>query len=34
MSRYLERHHPEILMEFKAIVATSSLDEVGAVAAQ
>jgi len=34
MSRYLERHHPEILVEFKAIVATSSLDEVGAVAAQ
>ncbi len=34
MSRYLERHHPEILAEFKAIVVTSSLDEVGAVAAQ
>ena len=34
MSRYLERHHPEILAEFKAIVATSSLDEVGAVAVQ
>src|SRR5207244_10795312 len=34
MSRYLERHHPEILVEFKAIVATSSLDEVGVVAAQ
>ncbi len=34
MSRYLERHHFEILMEFKAIVAASSLDEVGAVAAQ
>ena len=34
MSRYLERHHSEILAEFKAIVATSSLDEVGAVAAQ
>jgi hypothetical protein len=34
ISRYLERHHPEILAEFKAIVAASSLDEVGAVAAQ
>jgi ParB-like chromosome segregation protein Spo0J len=34
VSRYLERHHSEILTEFKAIVAASSLDDVVAVAAQ
>ena len=33
ISRYLERHHPEILGEFRAIVAASSLEEIGAVAA-
>ena len=27
VSRYLERHHPEILTEFRAIVAVTSLDE-------
>jgi RepB plasmid partitioning protein len=27
VSRYLERHHPEILTEFKAIVASTSLEE-------
>jgi hypothetical protein len=27
MSRYLERHHPEILTEFKAIVAATSLED-------
>ena len=30
VSRYLERHHPEILAEFKAIVTATSLEEVGA----
>ena len=25
--RYLERHHPEILTEFQAIVAATSLEE-------
>jgi len=35
MCRYLERHHPEILAEFRAIIAAASLDEVGpATAAQ
>ena len=28
MIRYLERHHPEILTEFKTIVAASSLDDI------
>jgi len=27
VSRYLERHHPEILTEFKAVVAATSLEE-------
>jgi hypothetical protein len=27
VSRYLERHHPEILIEFRAIVAATSLEE-------
>ena len=27
VSRFLERHHPEILTEFKAIVAATSLEE-------
>ena len=27
VSRFLERHHPEIVTEFKAIVAASSLEE-------
>jgi hypothetical protein len=27
VSRYLERHRPEILTEFKAIVAATSLEE-------
>ena len=27
VSGYLERHHPEILTEFKAIVAAASLEE-------
>jgi hypothetical protein len=27
VSRYLERHHPEILVEFKIIVAATSLEE-------
>src|SRR5438045_9508664 len=31
--RYLERHHPEILPEFKAIDAAASLDEIGPAAA-
>jgi ParB-like chromosome segregation protein Spo0J len=29
VSRYLERHHPEILTEFTAIVAATSLEESG-----
>ena len=29
VSRYLERHHPEILAEFKVIVAATSLEESG-----
>ena len=29
VSGYLERHHPEILTEFKAIVAATSLEETG-----
>jgi hypothetical protein len=29
VSGYLERHHPEILIEFRAIVAATSLEEVG-----
>jgi hypothetical protein len=28
MSRYLERNHPEILTEFEAIVASSSLEDL------
>jgi hypothetical protein len=27
ISRYLEQHHPEILDEFKVIVAAASLDQ-------
>ena len=33
ISRYLERHHPEILGEFQTIVAASALDDLGAAAA-
>ena len=29
VSDYLERHHPEILTEFRAIVAVTSLEESG-----
>ena len=29
VSRYLEPHHPEILTEFRAIVAATSLDQSG-----
>src|SRR5271163_3461347 len=29
LSGYLERHHPEILTEFRAIVASTSLEETG-----
>src|ERR1700719_3062472 len=29
VSGYLERHHPEILSEFRAIVAATSLEETG-----
>ena len=29
VSRYLEHHHPEILTEFKVIVAATSLEESG-----
>ena len=29
VSGYLERHHPEILTEFRAIVAATSLEETG-----
>ena len=29
LSDYLERHHPEILTEFRAIVAATSLEESG-----
>ena len=29
VSDYLERHHPEILTEFRAIVAATSLEESG-----
>jgi hypothetical protein len=29
ISGYLERHHPEILTEFRAIVAATSLEESG-----
>ena len=29
LSGYLERHHPEILTEFRAIVAATSLEETG-----
>jgi hypothetical protein len=31
ISGYLERHYPEILMEFQAIVAASSLDDAGPI---
>ena len=27
VSRYLERHHPEILGEFKTIIAATSLED-------
>ena len=30
VSHYLERHHPEILTEFRAVVAATSLEESGA----
>ena len=29
VSRYLDRHHPEILAEFKVVVAATSLEESG-----
>lgn len=32
IARYLDHHHPEIIAEFKAIVASSSLDQTGAAA--
>src|SRR5271169_105721 len=34
VSRYLERRHPEILTEFKAIVAATSLEETGSRASE
>ncbi|TMK24311.1 MAG: hypothetical protein E6G69_18970 [Alphaproteobacteria bacterium] len=34
LSGYLERHHPEILTEFRAIVAVTSLDESGSGASE
>ena len=34
MCRYLERHHPEILAEFKAIVAAASLEDSGSALPQ
>jgi Resolvase, N terminal domain len=32
--RHLERHHPEILIEFRAIVAATSLEENGSGASE
>ena len=32
IARYLDQHHPEIIAEFKAIVASSSLDQAGVAA--
>ena len=29
VTRYLDRHHPEILAEFKVVVAATSLEESG-----
>jgi hypothetical protein len=29
VSHYLDRHHPEILTEFKVVVAATSLEESG-----
>jgi hypothetical protein len=34
VSGYLERHHPEILTEYKAIVAATSLEETGSEASE
>jgi hypothetical protein len=34
LSGYLERRHPEILTEFKAIVAATSLEETGTGASE
>ena len=34
LSGYLERHHPEILSEFKAIVAATALEETGTGASE
>jgi hypothetical protein len=34
LSGYLERHHPEILTEFRAIVAATSLEESGSGASE
>ena len=34
LSGYLERHHPEILIEFRAIVAATSLEESGSGASE
>jgi hypothetical protein len=34
VSGYLERHHPEILTEFRAIVAATSLEETGSGASE
>jgi hypothetical protein len=34
LSGYLGRHHPEILTEFRAIVATTSLEENGSGASE
>ena len=34
VSGYLERHHPEILTEFRAIFAATSLEESGSEASE
>jgi hypothetical protein len=34
VSGYLERHHSEILTEFRAIVAATSLEETGSEASE
>jgi hypothetical protein len=34
LSGYLGRHHPEILTEFRAIVATTSLEDSGSGASE
>jgi len=31
IKRYLNQHHPELLAEFQAIIATASLDQAGGV---